>query len=190
MGQHGSKCCNTKISHDESLMINVYLLLILVLAAVFICEHIVASRWPRWYATYGIPIYRASTDIRSGNASPLSIESLKGSPQFSEYLTWFHLEFFPLSDDCIAFRTQLTLAQLFLPHIAIMRGLVRINRDRNIIQVTGFLNYWYLILIVMLGYSLFPVVPALAGLSFGLLLAYGIQSALFKRIMECASQSN
>lgn len=108
---------------------------IIILVVVAIAETVLSSRWAPFYFLNGIVLFKKTASfVETPNLSPDDLTT-----QFSQGLA-APIVFFPIDEGLIAFREKM-ISFRFFHYTPVMHGLIRIDRDRREISVTG---YWLL----------------------------------------------
>jgi hypothetical protein len=158
---------------------------IIILVVVAIAETVLNSRWAPFYFLRGIILFKKSVSFAE---SPyLSPDDL--STQFSQGIVT-PIVFYPLGEDLIAFREKLLGFRLF-HYTPVMHGLIRVDRERREISVTGYANWFALLFAIIFPAAFITNSPAKSESSFiipFLLILFGslyaIQYVRFTKITE------
>jgi len=164
--------------------------LILILMVVAIAEIALSGRWVPFYFLKGIILFKKSFCFaETPDVSPDDLTT-----RFSRGVVT-PIVFYPLDEDLIAFREKMLSFRLF-NYTPVMHGLIRVDRERREVSVTGYAN-WFALLFAFIFPAVFLanspgktvfffVIPFLLFL-FGSL--YAIQCFRFTKILETIKQN-
>ncbi|WP_265550690.1 hypothetical protein [Trichlorobacter lovleyi] len=162
---------------------------IIILVVVAIAETVLNSRWLPFYFLNGIPLFKKTVSIVETPC--LSPDDLTN--QFSQGITT-PIVFAPIGEDLIAFREKM-ISFRFFHYTPVMHGLIRVDRDRLEISVTGYANWFSLLFAFIFPAAFITNSPAKSELGFiipFLLVLFGslyaIQFYRFTKILEAIKQ--
>lgn len=156
---------------------------------VAIAETVLNTRWVPFYFLKGITLFKKTVSF--AEAPDLSPDDLTN--QFSQGIIT-PIVFYPLHEDLIAFREKMLSFRLF--HYApVMHGLIRVDRKRLTLSVTGYANWFALLFVIIFPVAFITGYPAESKIGFVipfLLILFGslyaIQYFRFSRILEAIKQ--
>jgi hypothetical protein len=158
------------------------------IVGVGILEAVLSRRWDASYCRYGIPIFLKTVPFYEV-ASSTTISYLLSR---EEPRSWGRShEFSPVSENEVAFREKAEIKFYFLPHWAIMHGLITISPLERAITVKGYIDWTEFALIafgtplvLFAAYSdLKLILPALFAYFFSFI-TYSSQAKAYNRIVE------
>ena len=105
------------------------------LIAVGVVESILSAIWQPHYCRLGIPVFRCAMRVQ-GSAPPPSAHALERTVPNGPYSP---MAFRDVGAGAYAFRETMFGGRTYS---AIMRGVVRFEPDRELVAVTGYLNWF------------------------------------------------